>query len=187
LLRPNAPVILYGPGAFFDMQDRFYIAGQLRQIGRLLSVTGENPFKIRAYERAARALENITGDFDALLKERRLTEIVGIGKALAAAIEEIYHSGGSALLQQLTDELPPGAAELNGVPGLNLKKIVALHEILAIKSVDDLKTACEKGSSRMHGRTSNRCSNIYEAPRKLLAVRLLARCGAAKKQCGGSA
>jgi DNA polymerase (family 10) len=168
LLRPNAPVILYGPGAFFDMQDRFYIAGQLRQIGRLLSVTGENPFKIRAYERAARALENITGDFDALLKERRLTEIVGIGKALAAAIEEIYHSGESALLQQLTDELPPGAAELNGVPGLNLKKIVALHEILAIKSVDDLKTACEKGLVRtVKGFGQKAEANILAAIAKL--------------------
>ena len=130
------------------MQDRFYIAGQLRQIGRLLSVMGENPFKIRAYERAARALENIAGDFDARIKQGRLTEIDGIGKALAAVVEEIYHSGESALLQQLSDQLPAGAVELNEVPGLTLKKIVALHESLGIKSVDDLKTACDKGLVR---------------------------------------
>ncbi|HEX7226340.1 MAG TPA: DNA polymerase/3'-5' exonuclease PolX, partial [Candidatus Binatia bacterium] len=117
------------------MQDRFYIAGQLRQIGRLLSVRGENPFKIRAYERAARALENVN-DFDARVRERRLTEIDGIGKALAAVIEEIYHTGESVLLQQLSDELPTGAVDLNEVPGLTLKKIVALHESLGIKSVD---------------------------------------------------
>ena len=72
------------------MQDRFYIAGQLRQIGRLLSIMGENPFKIRAYERAARALETAAGDFDARVKRGRLTEIDGIGKALAAVVEEIY-------------------------------------------------------------------------------------------------
>ena len=130
------------------MQDRFYIAGQLRQIGRLLSVMGENPFKIRAYERAARALENVTGDFDARIKQGRLIEIEGIGKALAAVVEEIYHTGESALLQQLCDELPPGAVDLNDVPGLTLKKIVALHESLGIKSIDDLKTACEKGLVR---------------------------------------
>ncbi len=130
------------------MQDRFYIAGQLRQIGRLLSVMGENPFKIRAYERAAGALENVAGDFDARIKERRLTEIDGIGKALAAVVEEIYHSGESALLQQLSNQLPSGAVDLNEVPGLTLKKIVALHESLGIKSVDDLKTACEKGLVR---------------------------------------
>ena len=130
------------------MQDRFYIAGQLRQIGRLLSVRGENPFKIRAYERAARALENVISDFDAQIRERRLTEIDGIGKALAALIEEIYHTGESALLQQLGHELPTGAVELNEVPGLTLNKIVALHESLGIKSVDDLKSACEKGLVR---------------------------------------
>jgi DNA polymerase (family X) len=130
------------------MQDRFYIAGQLRQIGRLLSVMGENPFKIRAYERAARALENAVGDFDARVKGERLTEIDGIGKALAAVVEEIYHTGESALLQQLSAQLPTGAVDLNQVPGLTLKKIVALHESLGIKSVDDLKTACEKGLVR---------------------------------------
>src|SRR5688572_18376995 len=130
------------------MQDRFYIASQLRQIARLLSVRGENPFKIRAYERAARALENLTGDFDARIKQGRLIEIEGIGKALAAVVEQIYHTGESALLQQLSDELPPGAVDLNGVPGLTLKKIVALHESLGIKSIDDLKTACEKGLLR---------------------------------------
>ena len=130
------------------MQDRFYIAGQLKQIARLLSVMGENPFKIRAYERAARALENAGGDFDVRVKERRLTEIDGIGKALAAVVEEIYHTGESALLQQLSDQLPTGAVDLNEVPGLTLKKIVALHESLGIKSVDDLKAACEKGLVR---------------------------------------
>ena len=130
------------------MQDRFYIAGQLRQIGRLLNVIGENPFKVRAYERAARALENLPGDFDTRVKERRLIEIDGIGKALAAVVEEIYHTGESALLQQLSAQLPPGAADLNEVPGLTLKKIVALHEQLGIESVDDLKTACEKGLVR---------------------------------------
>ena len=130
------------------MQDRFYIAGQLRQIGRLLNVLGENPFKVRAYERAARALENVPGDFDSRVKERRLIEIDGIGKALATVVEEIYHTGESALLQQLNDQLPPGAADLNEVPGLTLKKIVALHEHLGIESVGDLKTACEKGLVR---------------------------------------
>jgi DNA polymerase (family X) len=130
------------------MQDRFYIAGQLREIGRLLKVMGDNPFKIRAYERAARALENAADDFDARVKERRLTEIDGIGKALAAVVEETYRTGESAMLQQLRDQLPPGVVDLNQVPGLTLKKIVALHDCLGIKSVDDLKTACEKGLVR---------------------------------------
>jgi DNA polymerase (family 10) len=127
------------------MQDRFHVAAALREIGRLLEVKGENPFKARAYERGARALESFGGDFDALVKNRRLTDLAGVGKALAAVIEEIYQNGESAMLRQLRDELPAGAVELSQIPGLSLKKIVALHDALGIESVADLKTACEKG------------------------------------------
>ena len=127
------------------MQDRFRVAAALREIGRLLEVKGENPFKTRAYERGARTLESFAGDFDALIKNRRLTDLAGVGKALAALIEEIYRDGDSVLLQQLRDELPAGAVELSEIPGLSLKKIIALRDTLGIESVADLKTACEKG------------------------------------------
>ena len=127
------------------MHDRFYIAGQLREIARLLKVIGENPFKVRAYERAARSMENLADDLDARVKNRRLTEIDGVGNALAAVIEEIYRTGESATLQHLREQMPPAVVELNAIPGLTLKKIQTLHEALNIQSVEDLKLACEKG------------------------------------------
>lgn len=130
------------------MQDRFYVANRLRAIGQLLTLQGDNPFKAQAYERGARALENLADDFDRLVRSRRLTTISGIGTALAAVIEEIYQTGESYLLQQMRDQLPPGAVELSQVPGLSLKKIAALHEQLAIESVDALKTACQEGLVR---------------------------------------
>jgi len=127
------------------MQDRFQIAALLREIGRLLTVKGDNPFKAQAYERGARALENLNGDLDALVKAGRLTEITGIGTALASIIEEVHHTGECWILRQLRDELPPGAIELSEIPGLSLRKIVALHDALRIESIADLKTACEEG------------------------------------------
>ena len=105
------------------MQDKFQIAVLLREIGRLLTVKGDNPFKAQAYERGARALENLDDNLDALVKGSRLTEIAGIGTALASIIEEIYRTGECWMLQQLRDELPPGAVELSEVPGLSLKKM----------------------------------------------------------------
>src|SRR5262249_36446357 len=131
-----------------SMQERFAIAGQLREIGRLLEVKGENRFKARAYERAARALETLDGDLDLLVLNRRLTEIPGIGAALAGVIDELYRTGKSSLLDELRDALPPGVAELNLVPGLSLKKIVALHAALGIAGITDLKAAGEKGLIR---------------------------------------
>jgi DNA polymerase (family 10) len=130
------------------MRDRFYIASSLREIGRLLALKGENPFKARAYERGARALENLEDDFDALVKTRRLTDVQGIGSALASVIEEIHSTGECWALGRLRDELPPGTVELSAVPGLNLKKIIALHDDLRVESIGDLKTACVEGLVR---------------------------------------
>jgi DNA polymerase (family 10) len=127
------------------MRERFDIAADLREIARLLEIKGENPFKTRAYERGGRVLENHGGEFETLVKTGRLQEIPGIGNTLAALIEEIYHSGECWLLQQLREGMPPGVIELSAVPGLSLKKIIALHDALGIQSLADLKTACQEG------------------------------------------
>ena len=127
------------------MTDRFDIAADLQEISRLLEIKGENPFKTQAYQRGAKALENLKDDFDSLVKAGRLTEIAGIGHALAAIIEEIYRTGECWMLQQLREGLPRGVIELSAVPGLSLKKIIALHEALHIESIADLKTACQEG------------------------------------------
>ena len=150
------------------MSDRISIAAALREIGRLLQVKGENPFKSRAYERAAAALDAFDGDFDAVIQNRRLTQISGIGAGLAAAIEELYRTGRSALLEQLRQELPPGAVELSILPGLSLKKIIALHSALRIENIPDLKTACEKGLVRnVKGFGEKAEAKILEAIEKL--------------------
>jgi DNA polymerase (family 10) len=127
------------------MPDRFHIAAALREIGRLLELKGENPFKTRAYERGARVLEQLQGDLDTLVQSRQLTAIGGIGSALAAVIEEIHRTGRSETLEQMRRELPAGALELSAVPGLNLKKIIALNDALQITGIADLRTACETG------------------------------------------
>jgi DNA polymerase (family 10) len=125
--------------------ERFEIAADLREIARLLEIKGENPFKTQAYERGASALESYAGDFDAFVKAGRLKEIPGIGNALATIIEEIYLTGECWMLQQLREGLPPGAVELSAVPGLSLKKIIALHDALGIESTAQLKAACQEG------------------------------------------
>ncbi|HTM08099.1 MAG TPA: DNA polymerase/3'-5' exonuclease PolX [Verrucomicrobiae bacterium] len=150
------------------MQERFFIADQLREIGRLLEVKGENRFKAKAYERAARALETLSDDLDLLVLNRRLTEIPGVGAALAAVIDELYRTGRTSLLEELRAELPPGVVELKLVPGLSLKKIVALHAALGVAGIDDLKSAAEKGLIRtVKGFGAKGEAKILEAIAKL--------------------
>jgi DNA polymerase (family 10) len=127
------------------MMDRFEIARALREIGALLELEGENPFKIRAYDTGARALEGLTQDLGALVAEGRLTEIAGIGEALAGKIVSLHTTGRSDTLDKLRARHPPGILGLLQIPDLGPKKIVALHAALGVASLEELEAACRDG------------------------------------------
>ncbi|WP_437755552.1 PHP domain-containing protein [Sorangium sp. So ce1389] len=130
------------------MLDKLDIARALREMGMLLQIKGENPYRARAYETGADALEELTDDLGELIKARRLTELRGIGAALAAQIAELHQTGRSEQLEKLRAELPRGVLELSQVPGMTLKRMKALHEALGIGSVEELKQACLTGKVR---------------------------------------
>jgi DNA polymerase (family 10) len=128
--------------------DRLAIARALREIGLLLELRGENPFKARAYERGARALEALGADLAPLVADGRLTELPGIGAALAGTIRELHLTWRSEQLDRLRAALPPGVIELSQVPGLSVPRIAALHQALGITSVEGLRDALEAGRGR---------------------------------------
>jgi DNA polymerase (family 10) len=128
-------------------RDRLEIARILREIGALLEIDGTNPWRARAYVRGAEAIEELGPDFEALADRSRLTEVPGIGAALAAQIAEI-RAGGSKLHAALSAKYPPGVLELVGIRGLGLPKIRALHEALGIDGIDALERACRAGEVR---------------------------------------
>ncbi len=123
------------------MPDKLAIASALREMGQLLEVKGENPFKVRAYETGARALEGLSEDLGKLVAEERLTEIPGIGEALAKKIAELHRTGRLEALERLRAELPPGVLELLRVPDLGPRKIAALHAALGISTIAELEAA----------------------------------------------
>ena len=128
------------------MLDRFSVARALREIASLMQVEGANPFKVRAYERGARALEGMPEDLGTLVRESRLTSVPGIGSALASTIAELFQTGRSPQLDRLRERLPPGVVELSQV--LSLAKIGALHRALGTSSLADLETAARAGRIR---------------------------------------
>ena len=130
------------------MLDKFAVARALRQMGLLLELKGENPFKVRAYETGARGLEESPEDLARLVAEKRLREIRGVGEALAQKIADLHLTGRTALLDRLQAELPAGILELARIPDLGPKKIAALHAALGVASVADLKAACVAGRVR---------------------------------------
>jgi DNA polymerase (family 10) len=121
------------------------IAARLEEIATLLELKGENPFKVRAYQSGARALESLEEDLDTLIAEDRLEQVKGIGKALTGKITELRRSGRLAFYDKLRGSVPDGLIEMLEIPGFGPKKIRKVREALGIENIDALKAACEAG------------------------------------------
>jgi DNA polymerase (family X) len=122
------------------------IAGVLEQIATLLELKDENPFKIRAYTNAARAIETFGANVSNFQDEEAVAKIPGIGKSIALKIKELAETESLKYFRELSAEFPPGILELFSLPGLGAKKIKALHDKLGVNSIEQLRKACEQGS-----------------------------------------
>ena len=101
----------------------------LKEIGTLLEIKGENPFKTNAYFNAAKTL-SVTENLDDIIKTKRLKQIKGIGEALSQKIEEYSETGRIAYYEELKKEIPPSLIELTAIPNLGPKKIKILYRLL---------------------------------------------------------
>ncbi len=122
--------------------DKYAVASALNDIARYLELSDPNPFRAKAFEKAARAVEGLEGSLD---DAGALTGVAGIGKATATIIEELVRTGASAYLEGLRAQYPPGIFELSRVPKLGLRKIGQLHSELGIGSLDELEAAARAG------------------------------------------
>lgn len=125
--------------------DNDQVAAILSEIGTLLELKGENPFKTRAYANAARTIETLPEPLDRLVAEKRLGDLKGIGDALQEKITLLVTTGRLPYYDELKASLPAGLVELLAIPGLGPKKIKALHDRLGIDSVAKLEAACQAG------------------------------------------
>jgi DNA polymerase (family 10) len=122
------------------------IADVLGEIGMLMELKAENPFKVRAYSAGARAIEALEKEeFEKLVAEGRLQSVKGIGEALAAKIVELHTTGRLEFLDKLKASIEPGLVDLLKIPGLGPKKIAALGRELGVTSVASLEQACKDG------------------------------------------
>jgi DNA polymerase (family 10) len=143
--------------------DKTKIAEVLVEIGVLLELKGENPFKTRAYVNAARTLDNLTEPLDVLIREKRLGEIKGIGEALEQKITELFETGRLKYCEELKASIPPGMVEMLDIPGVGPKKIKTLHDKLGIESVEQLEAACKSGKvAELDGFGEKTAANILE-------------------------
>lgn len=156
--------------------DKDKVAEVLVEIGTLLELKGENPFKTRAYQNAARTLESLGEPLAKIVAEERLGEIKGIGDALQQKITELVTTGKLKYYEELKASIPPGLVAMLEISGLGPKKIQALHKKLGIDSIEKLEAACQKGKvAELAGFGEKTQANLLEgiARRRLYASKHL--------------
>ncbi|MDH3291682.1 MAG: DNA polymerase/3'-5' exonuclease PolX [Gemmatimonadota bacterium] len=122
------------------------IAAVLEEVATLLEIKGANPFRIRAYQNAARSVEEHSTPLKKMVEDgAALTELPGIGKEIAAHITELVLEGRLTVLDELTAEIPSSLVELTRLPGVGAKKAKKLWEALGVETIEDLKTAAQAG------------------------------------------
>jgi len=120
------------------------ISAILEEIGFLLELKGENPFKVRAYYNAGRALEALEGSLEQVVQQGELRQIKGIGEALNKKISELVTTGSLPYYEELKASVPAGLREMVRIPQLGPKKVKALYEQLGITTVGELEYACQE-------------------------------------------
>ncbi len=126
----------------------FEIAAALIEIANLTEIIGEEAFKARAYHRAADSIAKLPGDIREYAAGGRLMEIPGVGKNIAAKIEEYLATGAIRHLEKLREKVPHTVLELLDVPGLGPRTASILYTELGIRDLSGLEAALREGRLR---------------------------------------
>jgi DNA polymerase (family 10) len=124
------------------------LANIFRTIADLMEIKGENIYKILAYRKAADSISNLGQDVNEVWKQGKLTEVDGVGKAIAEKIDELLRTGHLEFLDKLEAEVPASLAEELKVPDLGPKKVALFWKELGITSLSELESAARAGKLR---------------------------------------
>ncbi len=125
--------------------DKKDVSRALEEISGFLELKGENPFRVRAYRTAARAVATFPRDLHKALASGELAEVKGVGPAMLEIITDLLKSGRSRMLEDLRDQVPPGLVEMLQISGLGVAKVRQIHETLHVETLAELEEAARDG------------------------------------------
>jgi len=111
------------------------------QIARMLKIKGENPFKIRAYEKITLVLENLPIDIETIYQQGGLNNIPGVGEGIAKKIEEFLTTGKLEYYEKLRETIPDGVVKLIDISEVGPKTAKLLYEELGVDNIEKLEKA----------------------------------------------
>ena len=120
------------------------VAKLLQEFGQRTAFRGGNPYRARAYSRAAENLLALAEPLEDIVAQNRLREIPGVGDAIADIVTKLHRTGRHPALDAMRTEIPAGTLELLTVPGLRPDKALKLYKELGISSVEDLEQAAKR-------------------------------------------
>src|SRR6185312_366604 len=147
------------------------IAKRLASLAQLMAIRKENPFKVRAYRRAAARIRSVAESLEQMVHDGGdLTRFAGVGEGVAAAIREIVLTGSLAKLERLREESPTGAAGIGDYPRLDLRRVLRVYKKLGIDSIEELRERLESGAiERQFGaRMAQHIAQGIDEPRAML-------------------
>ncbi|RXT42949.1 DNA polymerase/3'-5' exonuclease PolX [Bradyrhizobium betae] len=119
------------------------VAKLLREYAQRTALRGGNPYRAKAYSKAADSLTALAVPLDVLVAEDQLTEIPGVGEAIADIITKLHKTGTHPSLEKLRKEIPEGVLEMLSVPGLRPEKVLRLYKDLGVGSLAELEAAAK--------------------------------------------
>jgi DNA polymerase (family 10) len=159
-----------------DYMDKKAVAQVLEQIAAFLELKSENPFRIRAFRTAARAVTAFPGDLRQSLEDGSLAAAKGVGPATLQIVKELVATGQASMLEELREQIPPGLVEMLEISGLGVAKIRQIHDVLGIDTLPELEAAAHDGRlaklPRFGARTSQNIIKAIAFLRQASAYRL---------------
>jgi DNA polymerase (family X) len=120
------------------------VAKLLTEYGRRTALAGGNPYRSKAYVRAAENLASVGEPLDRIIAEDRLREIPGVGDAIADIVTKLHRAGTHPSLERMRKDIPEGVLELLTLPGLRPDKVLKLYRELGIASLTELEVAAQQ-------------------------------------------
>jgi len=124
--------------------DKEEVSSILSEIGTLLELQGENPFRCNAYHNASRAIAQLETNLNDVVAAGKLATVPGIGETLREKITTLVSTGHLPFYDDLKAKTPPGLLQMLRIQGMGPKKVKALHDLLGIDDLEKLKAACEE-------------------------------------------
>src|SRR4051794_25640401 len=115
------------------------------EIGAMLELKGESPFKVRAYRTAANTFANLHEDLKQVWREGRVDDLEGVGKAITDKVGELMTTGHLRFYERLLEEIPPSLISITEIPHVGPKTAMLLYKSLGIQGMADLEKALDDG------------------------------------------